>query len=56
MTHKEIIQNQINQIALYTIEKILYSANVPTQEGKLKLIEYVVGAANRNIPEVELNR
>lgn len=55
MTHKEVIQNQLNQIALLTIEKILDSPSVPTDEGKLKLISYVVGAANRTIPELEYN-
>jgi hypothetical protein len=55
MTNKEEIQIQMNQIALYTIEKILYSANVPTMEGKLKLIEYVVGAVNQTVPDMEYN-
>jgi hypothetical protein len=55
MTHKEEIQNQLNQMALYTIEKILYSANVPTEEGKIKLIKYVVGASFQTLPELEYN-
>jgi hypothetical protein len=55
MTHKEVIQNQMNQIALLTIERILKSANVPTLEGKVKLIEYVVTAANQTIPDMEFN-
>lgn len=55
MTHKEDLQNQVNQIALFTIEKILTSPNVPTLEGKINLIEYVVGAANQSNPVLEYN-
>ena len=55
MTEKEDIQNQLNQMALYTVEKILYSGTVPTAEGKLKLIEYVVGASMQTLPELEYN-
>lgn len=55
MTYKEVIQSQMNQIALFTIERILNSPNVPTLEGKIKLIEYVVGAANQTIPDMEFN-
>lgn len=55
MTQKEEMQSTINQIALFTIEKILYSATVPTNEGKLALIKYVVGAANQTTPEMEYN-
>lgn len=55
MTHKEEIQNQMNQIALFTIESILNSPNVPDKDGKLKLIGYVVRAANQTVPEMEFN-
>lgn len=55
MTHKEEIQNQMNQLALLTIERILDSKNVPTDDGKLKLIGYVVRAANQTVPEMEFN-
>jgi copper homeostasis protein CutC len=53
--YKEVIQNQMNQIAMLTIERILKSGNVPTLEGKIKLIEYVVGATNQTIPDMEFN-
>ena len=52
---KEIMKNQVNQIALFTIESILSSKNVPTDEGKLNLIGYVVRAANQTTPELEYN-
>lgn len=55
MTQKEEMQVTLNQIALFTIEKILYSANVPTDEGKLALIKYIVGAVNQTTPEMEYN-
>lgn len=55
MTHKEIIQMQMNQIALLTIERILNSPSVPKIEGKLELIKYVVGAANQTIPDMEFS-
>lgn len=55
MKHNEEMQNQLNQIALLTIERILISPNIPTLEGKIKLIEYVVGAANQTIPVLETN-
>lgn len=55
MTVKEELQNNVNQIALLTIERILKSPNVPTDDGKLQLISYVVGAANQTLPELEYN-
>ena len=55
MTVKEELQNTLNQIALFTIESILDSETVPTDEGKLKLIGYVVRAANQTSPELEYN-
>ena len=55
MPVKEEIQNQLNQIALYTIESILNNPNVPTDEGKLKLISYVVRATNQTAYELEYN-
>lgn len=55
MTDKEIIKNQVNQIALFTIESILTSKSVPTDEGKLHLIGYVVRAANQSTPDLEYN-
>lgn len=42
------MQVELNEIALLTIQSILKSEYVPTQEGKLKLISYVVGAAMGN--------
>ena len=55
MTDKERMQFQIQQIALLTIESVLKSHHVPTDEGKLKLIGYVARAANQTIPEMEFN-
>lgn len=55
MPVKEEIQNQLNQIALYTIESILNSENVPTDEDKLKLISYVVRGTNQTAYELEYN-
>lgn len=53
--YKAVIQGQMNQIALLTIERILNSTSVPTLEGKIKLIEYVVGAANQTVPDMEFS-
>lgn len=55
MSHKEDLQNQVNQIALLTIEKILISSNIVDDEARLKLIGYVVRAANQTVPELEYN-
>jgi hypothetical protein len=56
MNDKEYMQYQLQQVALLTIERILTSKNVPTDEGKLQLISYVVGAATQSIPELEYNQ
>ena len=55
MSQKEDLQHTVNQIALFTIEKILTSGNVTDDEARLKLIGYVVRAANQSSPELEYN-
>lgn len=55
MSQEKTTQSMLNEIALLTIESILKSPHVPTLEGKLKLIEYIVGAANQSTPELVFN-
>jgi hypothetical protein len=55
MTSKEDLQHTVNQIALFTIEKMLTSENIADDEARLSLIGYVVRAANQSSPELEYN-
>lgn len=55
MTAKDELKNQVNQIALITVESIVNSKNIIDDTAKVRLIGYVVGAALQSLPELEYN-